>query len=237
MVLDVRDLTCGYGKSTVLEDVSLRVDEGGFACVLGSNNAGKSTLINCLSGIVPATSGSVHLRGRDITAMPAHQRVEQGLVQVPEGRQLFPDMTVADNLLMGAVGSKLRKQGRLTAKLDEVFELFERLAERSGQLAGSLSGGEQQMLAIARALMAEPDVLILDEPSLGLAPLVVESIFGTLAGLNRNGRTILLVEQNLTLALQYAKTGYVLERGRVMLHGTSDELTASDQTRKAYLGM
>lgn len=237
MILEVRGLSCGYGLQTVVHDVSLQVNEGDFASVLGANNAGKSTLINCLSGIVPSSSGEIYFNGAPITHMAPFKRVRQGLVQVPEGRQLFPQMTVYENILMGAIGDS-SSNGKVDKKiLSDVYDLFPRLMNRTSQIAGSLSGGEQQMLAIARGLMSKPKLLMLDEPSLGLAPVVVELIFEALAALNRSGVTILLVEQNLVLSLQYARTAYVLERGEVAVAGTTEELTGNERARKAYLGL
>lgn len=237
MILDVRGLSCGYGLQTIIHNVSLQVNEGDFASVLGSNNAGKSTLINCLSGIVPSSRGEIYFDGALVTSMAPFKRVRQGLVQVPEGRQLFPHMTVYENILMGAIGDSSSK-GKVDKKiLSDIYDLFPRLMNRANQIAGSLSGGEQQMLAIARGLMSRPKLLMLDEPSLGLAPVVVEMIFEALAALNRSGVTILLVEQNLVLSLQYARTAYVLERGEVVVAGTTEELTGNERARKAYLGL
>ncbi|MBC7595229.1 MAG: ABC transporter ATP-binding protein [Kineosporiaceae bacterium] len=237
MTLEVTNLSCGYDGQMIIHDVSLSVPDGGFATILGSNNAGKSTLINCISGIVPASGGSIVFDGVDITHMAPHRRVGLGVVQVPEGRQLFAGMTVMDNILMGAVGVQRAKAQSSEADIDRVLEIFPRLRDRRQQVAGSLSGGEQQMLAMARGLMSRPRLLMLDEPSLGLAPLIVESIFQTMSVLNDEGVSILLVEQNLTLSLQYAATGFVLDRGEVAVEGSSEALQASDETRRAYLGI
>lgn len=237
MILETHELAGGYGSQTIIRNVSLQVDEGAFACVLGSNNAGKSTLINCLSGIVRASRGEVYFGGERITALEPFRRVRRGLVQVPEGRQLFPQMSVYENIIMGALGDASSNGTFDSSALSEVYELFPRLKERASQMAGSLSGGEQQMVAIARGLMSKPKLLMLDEPSLGLAPIIVETIFEALAILNRGGVTILLVEQNLTLSLKYAKTAYVLERGEVVVAGSSDEIAGNTAARKAYLGM
>ncbi|MCU1614418.1 MAG: transporter ATP-binding protein [Frankiales bacterium] len=237
MSLEVSDLSCGYEGQTIIHNVTLRVETGGFSTILGSNNAGKSTLINCLSGVVPATSGRIEFNGVDITNIAPHRRVRLGVVQVPEGRQLFSDMTVVENILMGAVPMGRIAKVELADRMDQVFALFPRLKDRRRQISGSLSGGEQQMLAIARGIMSRPKLLMLDEPSLGVAPLIVESIFEALAMLNRDGVTILLVEQNLALSLRYAASGFVLERGEVVVEGTSSELQSSSKTRRAYLGM
>ena len=237
MALEVTKLRCGYDGQMIIHDVSLRVDDGGFATILGSNNAGKSTLINCISGIVPASGGSIMFDDVDITHMAPHRRVGLGVVQVPEGRQLFAGMTVLDNILMGAVGVRRAERQSSGADMERVLEMFPRLRDRRQQVAGSLSGGEQQMLAMARALMSRPRLLMLDEPSLGLAPLIVEGIFETMSALNDEGVTILLVEQNLTLSLKYAATGLVLDRGEVAIEGPSEALQASDETRRAYLGI
>lgn len=235
-MLSIENLTCGYSDVEVLESLSLSVEEGDFTCLLGSNNAGKSTLINTISGFVPVTAGRITFDGSDVTGLPPHQRARRGLAQVPEGRQLFPDMTVEENVVMGGFADA-RSRGHDTALLDEVYDLFPRVAERQQQRAGHLSGGEQQMVAIARGLMSRPRLLMLDEPSLGLAPLVVASIFDALSALNQSGVTILLVEQNLHMSLQHARYAYVLERGQIAVQGTSSELAGSESARRAYLGM
>lgn len=237
MDLQVIGLSCGYGGKTVLHDIDLTIPSAGFVTVLGANNAGKSTLVNCLSGIVPAERGRIMLGGDDITALPAAARVRKGLVQIPEARQLFPAMTVRDNLLMGAIGARDRTRASTAESLENVFLMFPRLAERRAQNAGSLSGGEQQMVAMARGLMSRPAVLVLDEPSLGLAPQIVEHLFRTLETLQANGITIVLIEQNLDLSLRYADSGVVLEGGIVAVRGTAAELRSNDAARAAYLGM
>lgn len=236
MVLQLKHVHGGYGRLEVISDVSLEVKEGDFCCVLGSNNAGKSTLINLISGVIRTTGGQVVFDGEDITSMAPHERVRRGLVQVPEGRQLFPYMTVRENLLLGAVGDRTTRSHDEDL-LDEVHRLFPKLRERSAQWAGSLSGGEQQMVAIGRGIMARPKLLMLDEPSLGLAPLIVEAIFATLDELSRSGVTILLVEQNLTVSLQHARYAYVVERGEIVLDGPASELVGDEDARRAYLGM
>lgn len=220
----------------MLHGVSLSIEEGEFVALLGANNAGKSTFINCVSGLVPVTAGRLLTSdGIDFTNWPPHKIVDLGIIQVPEGRQLFPNMSVRDNLLMGGIHPRVRQQR--ADRLAYVFDLFPRLKERDRQLAGTLSGGEQQMLAIGRALMADPRLLMLDEPSLGLAPMIVENIFSVLRDLNEKGLTILLVEQNLNLSLQYASRGLVLERGVVTIAGTTQELSLNPETRRAYLGL
>lgn len=234
-MLRIEGLTAAYDGPPALSNVSLHVEKGEILGLLGANNAGKSTLINCISGLVRPLAGRISFDGADITRLRPHQRVASGIVQVPEGRQVFPKMSVIENLLLGGTARAARPQ-RAT-RLDQVFALFPRLAERKPQQAGTLSGGEQQMLAIGRALMSGPRLLMLDEPSLGLSPLFVQIIFKALADLNREGLTILLIEQNLTLTLAYAGRGVVLERGQVALEGTRDMLKDDPRTRAAYLGL
>src|SRR5258708_6681712 len=233
-MLEVTSLDAFYGRIQALNAVTLSIAKGEFVGLLGANNAGKSTTINCLSGLVPARAGRMIFEGCDFTGWAAHRIIELGIAQVPEGRQLFPQMTVHENLLMGGISSRA-KPGR-GGRLDYVVELFPRLGERLTQLAGTLSGGEQQMLAIARALVADPKLLILDEPSLGLSPLMVQSIFKGLRQLHEQGLTVLLVEQNLNLTLAHTSRCYVLERGTVVVEGTSSELKHDPRTRKAYIG-
>ena len=234
-MLEVSALDAGYGRTRVLHGVSLRIDQGEMVALLGANNAGKSSLMHCVSGTLTPTAGTVALDGVDVTGWPAHRIVELGISQVPEGRLLFPDMTVRENLLLGGINRRALA-GR-PRRLAWVLDLFPRLRERLDQRAGTLSGGEQQMLAIGRALLADPKVLMLDEPSLGLAPLMVQTIFRILRQLHESGLTILLVEQNLNLALAHASRCYVLERGTMVLEGTSAELRTDPRTRKAYLGL
>ena len=217
-----------------MRSVTLDLGKGEFVCVLGANGAGKSSLLGCLSGINAASSGTVELNEQDVTSIPAYERVRLGLGQVPERRQLFSDMSVLENLLVG--GATRRNRLDRTRRIQAVFELFPILFDRSKQRAGSLSGGEQQMLAVGRALMSGPKILMLDEPSMGLAPAVVDKLFGALSHLNDEGLTILLVEQNLNLALKYAKRGYVLERGSVVAEGQANELATDDRVRAAYMG-
>ena len=234
-MLEVAGLTAAYDGPPVLEEVSFALSEGEFVGLLGANNAGKSTLINCLSGLVRPRAGSVRFAGVEIAGAKPHRIVARGIVQVPEGRLVFPAMSALDNLLLGGTSDAARPHR--AERLERVFALFPRLAERRPQSAGTLSGGEQQMLAIGRALMAGPRLLMLDEPSLGLSPLFVQTIFRALKELNEQGLTILLVEQNLNLTLAYASRGLVLERGRVAVAGDRATLEADPRTRTAYLGL
>lgn len=234
-MLNIVSLSAAYGPAKVLNGVNISVKRGELVALLGANNAGKSTLINCLSGVVPAAAGRIMLDGQDCTGMPAHRVVELGIAQVPEGRAVFPQMTVYENLLLGGINPRALPQRAVN--IERVFGHFPRLKERLDQLAGTLSGGEQQMLAIGRALMADPKLLVLDEPSLGLSPLMVQNIFKILRALHEDGLTILLVEQNLNLALAHASRCYVLERGTVVVEGPSNELKNDPRTRKAYLGL
>jgi branched-chain amino acid transport system ATP-binding protein len=234
-MLEVEGLTAGYGGPPVLEDVSLRVAAGELVGLLGANNAGKSTLINALSGLVPVSAGRIRFDGADIASVAAKDRVALGIVQVPEGRLVFPEMTVRENLLMGGINPNAR--AARAREIERVTDLFPRLKERLGQLAGTLSGGEQQMLAIGRALVARARLLMLDEPSLGLSPLFVQHIFEIVRRLNAEGLTVLLVEQNLMLTMKHASRCYVLERGRVVVSGSADAVKEDPRTRRAYLGL
>jgi len=224
-----------YGDLQALHGVSLEVRAGELMALVGANAAGKTTTLRVISGTLPARGGRVLFDGQDLASMPAHLRVAQGIVQVPEGRRLFPFMTVHENLLLGAHAPQARAQQE--ASLDYVLRLFPVLKDRSTQLAGSLSGGEQQMCAIGRALMARPRLLMLDEPTLGIAPVLVQRIFETVAAISRDGVTILLVEQNVRRALALAHRAVALENGRVVLSGPARELLADDRLKKAYLGM
>ncbi len=234
-MLEVDHLVTGYGGVPVLHDVSLTLSAGEIVGLLGANNAGKTTLINSLSGMYAPMSGRIRFEGQDVTAMTPKQRVEIGIIQVPEGRLVFPDMSVRENLLLGGINARARTHRPRT--MDHVLELFPRLKERLGQNAGTLSGGEQQMLAIGRALMAEAKLLMLDEPSLGLSPLFVQYIFGIIDRLHAEGLSILLIEQNLNLTLRHAQRCYVLERGKVAIEGASDVVKDDPRTRRAYLGL
>jgi branched-chain amino acid transport system ATP-binding protein len=224
-----------YGDVQVLFGLSLEVREGEVVTLLGSNGAGKTTTLRAISGLRPPRSGDIRFRGRSLSATPASARAELGISLVPEGRELWPQLTVRENLDLGAYGARARPHA--ARNLARVFSMFPRLQERSGQLAGSLSGGEQQMCAIGRSLMSEPTLLMLDEPSLGLSPLLVDQVMKTITELHAGGMTILLVEQNLRKALQVAHRGTVIETGRVRLEGTSAELAANPEIRAAYLGI
>ena len=214
--------------------MSLSVEEGEVVTLIGSNGAGKSTTLRAITGLTPASSGSVVIDGEDITRVPAHEIVDRGIALSPEGRHCFSRMTVRENLDLGAY--RRRKDTNVAEDLERVFELFPRLKEREKQKAGTMSGGEQQMLAMGRALMARPKVLLLDEPSMGIAPILVQRIYETIAEINRGGLTILLVEQNANYALEISRRGYVLETGRVVLEGESDKLRTDPEVQRAYLG-
>ena len=233
-LLDVRDLRAGYGRVEVLRGVSLQVRPGEIVALLGSNGAGKSTLNNTVCGVVPATAGRVTFDGADLTGAKTKDIVRAGLIQVPEGRRVFPNLSVQENL---ELGSFARARERRAANLERVYATFPRLAERTRQLAGTMSGGEQQMLAIGRGLMAEPRLLILDEPSLGLSPLLVEEMFALIARLHADGLAVLLVEQNVGQSLDIAGRAYVLENGTLRFEGTPAGLLASPELKRAYLGL
>jgi branched-chain amino acid transport system ATP-binding protein len=232
-LLDVRDLVTAYGSVEALHGISFQVDEGEIVALLGANGAGKTTTLRTISGLLRPRSGEIRFAGERIDARPAHEIVRLGLTQVPEGRWIFGSMTVDENLRLGAYSEARVPQ----PAFDRVFALFPRLGERRAQLAGTLSGGEQQMLAMARALMTRPRLLLLDEPSMGLAPVLVRAIFRTIADINREGTTVLLVEQNANAALRLARRAYVLENGRVALEGAGAELARNEAVRRAYLGI
>ena len=236
-LLEIRDVVVHYGRIEALHGVSLVVRPGELVTLLGSNGAGKTTLMRAVSGLRPLSRGSVWFDGRDITKVKAHQRAIDGLVQAPEGRGVFPGMTVAENLEMGCYGRKFASKAAHDERLDWVLATFPRLAERRKQVGGTLSGGEQQMLAIGRALMAQPRVLLLDEPSMGLAPMVISQIFGIIAEINAAGTTVLLVEQNAQQALSRSDRAYIMETGTVTREGPARELLADDSVRAAYLGV
>jgi branched-chain amino acid transport system ATP-binding protein len=234
-MLAIDKLCFAYGDMKVLWDIDLTVNEGEIVTLVGSNGAGKSTTLKNISRLVSCGSGSVRFEGDDLSRLQAHHVVDRGVIQVPEGRKIFPEMTVMENLRMGSFPKSCRNdRGK---NVERVFSLFPRLKEREKQLGGTLSGGEQQMLAIGRALMANPRLLLLDEPSLGLSPLFVKNIFQIISEINRQGVTILLVEQNVFQSLRIANRAYVLESGRVVMTGTGDELLADDHVKKAFLGM
>jgi len=233
-LLELENVHTYYGQIHALKGLSITVDEAEIVTLIGGNGAGKSTTLNTISGLLHPHEGEIHLAGEDITHMKAHDVVTKGIVQVPEGRRIFARLTVTENLEMGAFS---QEKGSFNQNLGRVFELFPRLQERRKQVGGTLSGGEQQMLAMGRALMANPRVLLLDEPSMGLAPVLVDSIFDTIQTLNKQGTTILLVEQNARMALQVADRGYVLQTGEIVLTGSADELRADESVQKAYLGI
>ncbi len=236
-MLDLQGVSSFYGSIQALKNVSLKVNTGQIVTIIGANGAGKSTLLKTISGLIPAKSGRIWYQGTDITQMPPAKIVSLGISQVPEGRQLFSHLTVADNLHLGAYWYHRRKyKAEIEEMLDWIYQLFPILRKRSKQLAGTMSGGEQQMVAIGRALMSRPKLLLLDEPSMGLAPLFVQEIFKVIRRLNDQGTTILLVEQNARAALQIAQYGYVLETGAVALEGPTEKLLAEDKVRRAYLG-
>ena len=235
MILEVQQVDLFYGDAQALDGVSLEVGEGEIASIVGANGAGKSSLIRSIAGIEKPRAGKILYRGRDITGWESFATCDLGIGQVAEGRQIFPTLTVAENLAMGALLPRAR--GTARRKLAEMYAMFPRLEERRAQLAGTLSGGEQQMVAIARGLMAGPRVLMLDEPSLGLAPILVEEMFRVIEELNRQGGTVLLVEQNTEHALAIAHRAFVLESGRTVLSGTGKELLAHPRVREAYLGI
>ncbi|MEM1046418.1 MAG: ABC transporter ATP-binding protein [Pseudomonadota bacterium] len=235
MVLAVSDLDLFYGDAQALSGVSIDVAEGEIVAIVGANGAGKTSLIRGITGLVPARSGRIVYRGEDITGWESHRICEKGVGQVAEGRQVFPSMSVLENLEMGAMTRRARSSAR--SSMDEVFGLFPRLAERRDQTAGTLSGGEQQMLAIGRCLMGRPDLILFDEPSLGLAPVIVAEMFAIVKRLNADGHAIVLVEQNVSVSLKLADRGYVLENGHIVQSGPGRELLADDGIRRAYLGL
>ena len=234
MLLKLDNIKTYYGNIRALKGISIEVDENEIVCLIGGNGAGKSTTLMTISGVLTPVEGDVLFQGQSIVGVRADSIVQMGICQVPEGRMIFPLLTVKENLDLGAY-LRNDKEG-IKEALDRVFELFPAMSERRKQYGGTLSGGEQQMLAIARALMGRPKLLLLDEPSLGLAPILVDSIFETIHQINEQGTTILLVEQNAQLALQYSNRGYVLETGKIALAGTSEDLLTNEQVRKAYLG-
>ena len=233
-LLEVKDLQVYYGVIQALKGVSFEVNEGEIVTLIGANGAGKTTTMQSLIGLIPSHSGSVIFDGKDITKTPCHKIVRSGLTQVPEGRRIFQELTVYENLLMG--GFIQNDQSVLKKDIEDIYERFPRLAERKNQIAGTLSGGEQQMLAIGRAMMSHPKLLLLDEPSMGLSPILVDQVFDIIKQLRDEGTTILLVEQNAGKSLAISDRAYVLELGEIVLSGTGAELAASDEVKKAYLG-
>jgi branched-chain amino acid transport system ATP-binding protein len=233
-MLRISGLHASYGKIRALENVSLEVGPGAVVCLLGANGAGKTTALNCVSGLVTTAAGQIEFEGEDISNRSAEQIVARGIVQVPEGREIFAAMTVEDNLTLGAWLRRDRRQTR--DQLERTYQLFPRLRERAGQFAGTLSGGEQQMLMIGRALMARPKLLMLDEPSLGLSPILVQQVFEIIKVIHASGIAILLVEQNARIALETSSYGYILENGEIRVHGPAHELKENKQVHDAYLG-
>ena len=234
-MLEVRDLDLFYGDAQALDRVSLKVDSGQIVAIVGANGAGKSSLIRAIAGIERPRSGKILFQGRDVTGWESYATCDLGIGQVAEGRQIFPGLTVEENLEMGAL---LRRAcGRARQTKQEVYAMFPQLAERRAQVAGTMSGGEQQMLAIGRCLMGQPELIMFDEPSLGLAPTLVQEVFQTIRALNAKGLTILLVEQNVAVSLKLAAQAYVLENGRIVMEGPGEALLADDRVRRAYLGL
>jgi branched-chain amino acid transport system ATP-binding protein len=233
-MLEVGDLHASYAAIQAVERVTIKVGAGEVVCLLGANGAGKTTTLNCVSGIVPVTKGCIVFDGEDITNIPVEQIVARGIIQVPEGREIFPDLSVEDNVTLGAW--LFRREKRVSADLGRVYELFPRLAQRSRQRAGTLSGGEQQMLMIGRALMARPRLLMFDEPSLGLSPVLVNQVFEIIKRIHASGTSILLVEQNARIALDVSSYGYILENGEIKLHGDATLLAENPRVQEAYLG-
>ena len=233
-MLRIDNLSVSYGGfKPVLHDFSLSVKKGQIVALIGSNGVGKSTLLRTVSGILHPHKGKINFKDEEIQGMEAHEIVKKGIAHVPEGRQIFPELTVLENLMVGATTAP---QAEIPQRLGEIFSLFPKLAERKNQAGGTLSGGEQQMLAIGRGLMINPDLMLLDEPSMGLAPLLVDMLFGLVQKINQNGKTILLVEQNAQLALEIANTGFIIESGRIVKQDRAEALLASDEVRKIYLG-
>ena len=242
-MLELNDIHTFYGPIEALKGITLKVNQGEIVCLIGNNGAGKSTTLMAISGILKPKTGTISFIGSDISDMPPHSIVEMGISHVPEGRRIFPRLTVKENLEMGAytksskfIPNKSGQSSKLKRQYEKVYEMFPMLREREKQLGGTLSGGEQQMLAISRALMSEPKLLLLDEPSLGLAPIIVSRIFKAIKEINQDGVTILLVEQNAHVALNLSGRGYVLENGRIKMHGQGKDLLNSEEVKKSYLG-
>lgn len=234
-LLSIDGLSVAYDGSNALNGVSLQVHKGELICVIGANGAGKTSLIRSISGIVRSSSGVVRMNGVNITGLPPWEICERGIAQVAEGRQIFASLSVEENLMLG--GSLKRARAHQVETLDSVYQLFERLRERRRQLAGTLSGGEQQMLAIGRAIMSKPEIVMFDEPSIGLSPGLTDVMFGVVKSLHEQGTTVLLVEQNVAKSLALSNRGYVLENGSIVLHGSSQELLSNSEVQRAYLGM
>ena len=234
-MLKVNGIDAYYGDVCALHDISLEIGDDEIISIIGSNGAGKTTLMNCIVGWVKVKKGNVEFNGQDITNLPTHSITRTGVVQIPEGREIFSNMTVLENLEMGSYSIK-RSKKEMNAKIEEMYDLFPRLKERMGQKAGSLSGGEQQMLAMGRALMSKPSIILMDEPSMGLSPILVNEIFDIIQSISKSGTTVLLVEQNAKKALSIADRAYVLETGKIVLEGKASDLLENDSIKKAYLG-
>jgi branched-chain amino acid transport system ATP-binding protein len=233
-MLEVENISASYGAVRALEQTSLRIEQQEIVCLLGSNGAGKTTMLNCISGVLPLAAGRIRFEGQDLASSSVDKIVAMGIVQVPEGREIFPHLSTADNLMLGAWTQRNRSNWR--AQMEYVYDLFPRLRERTTQMAGTLSGGEQQMLLIGRALMAKPKLLMFDEPSLGLSPLLVQLVFDIIRKIHVQGMTVLLVEQNARMALHSSQRGYILENGEMKLSGLSRDLSQNPQVQAAYLG-
>jgi branched-chain amino acid transport system ATP-binding protein len=233
-MLEVDHISASYGSVRALEQASLRIEQQEIVCLLGSNGAGKTTMLNCISGVLPLAAGHIRFEGQDLASSSVDKIVAMGIVQVPEGREIFPNLSTADNLMLGAWTQRKRSNWR--AQMEYVYDLFPRLRERTAQMAGTLSGGEQQMLLIGRALMAKPKLLMFDEPSLGLSPLLVQLVFDIIRKIHAQGMTVLLVEQNARMALHSSQRGYILENGEMKLSGLSSDLSQNPQVQAAYLG-
>lgn len=233
-LLEIKDLEVYYGVIQALKGISFEVNKGEIVTLIGANGAGKTTTMQSIMGLIPSKAGSVTYNGQDITHMPCHKIVHLGLAQVPEGRRVFQELSVYENLLMGAYSQK--DKSRIKTDIEEIYTRFPRLGERRDQIAGTLSGGEQQMLAMGRAMMSHPDLLMLDEPSMGLSPLLVDQVFDIIKDYHKSGTTVLLVEQNAGKSFAISDRAYVLENGRIVLSGTGEELMQSEEVKKAYLG-
>ena len=233
-MLKITDLHVNYGMIQAIKGVSFHVDEGEIIALIGANGAGKTTILHTITGLVGAASGKIEYKGNDLTKVPAHKIVSMGMSHVPEGRRIFQELSVYDNLLLGAFTR--RQKSEISESIERIYKHFPRLEERKNQIAGTLSGGEQQMLAIGRALMAKPSIILMDEPSMGLSPLYVSEIFAMIQEINRDGTTVLLVEQNAKKALSISNRAYVLETGNIVLEGDAKELMQNDQVKRAYLG-
>ncbi len=233
-LLEINDLHVNYGMITALKGISFEVNEGEVIALIGANGAGKTTTLHALTGLIPAKSGSIKLAGKELTKIPAHKIVQMGMAHVPEGRRIFQQLSVLDNLKLGAFTRK--DKANISKDLQMVYERFPRLAERKSQIAGTLSGGEQQMLAMGRALMSKPKIIVMDEPSMGLSPILVSEIFDIITSIRKDGTTVLLVEQNAKKALSIADRAYVLETGNIVLSGKASDLINDESIKKAYLG-